>query len=115
LLASDVVAQQKEAERAQIQSLHDERLVATLDRDRTQSESRRQSAETEAVRAQAGRLDSEGAVKLSDRKAQIAGLQAAVARLESERADADSKVRILDQKIELHLIRAPWPATSGTW
>jgi membrane fusion protein (multidrug efflux system) len=105
--ASDVVAQQKEAERAQIQSLHDKRLVATLDRDRTQSESRRQSAETEAVRAQAGRLDSEGAVKLSDRKAQIAGLQAAVARLESERADADSKVRILDQKIELHLIRAP--------
>jgi membrane fusion protein (multidrug efflux system) len=105
--ASDVMAQQKEAERAQIQSLHDKRLVATLDRDRTQSESRRQSAETEAVRAQAGRLDSEGAVKLSDRKAQIAGLQAAVARLESELADADSKVRILDQKIELHLIRAP--------
>ena len=105
--ASDVMAQQKEAERAQIQSLHDKRLVATLDRDRTQSESRRQSAETEAVRAQAGRLDSEGAVKLSDRKAQIAGLQAAVARLESESADADSKVRILDQKIELYLIRAP--------
>ena len=107
LRASDVVAKQKEAERAQVQSLHDKRLVATLDRDRTQSESRRQSAETEAVRAQVGRLGSEGAVKLSERKAQIAGLQAAVARLQSERADADSKVRILNQKIELHLVRAP--------
>jgi multidrug resistance efflux pump len=36
---------------------------------------RRQNAETEAVRAQVGRLDNEGAVKLSERKAQIAGLQ----------------------------------------
>jgi len=107
LRASDVVAQQKEAERVQIQSLHDDHLVPTLDRDRLRTESQRQNAETEAVRVQVGRLGSEGAVKLSERRAQIAGLQVAVARLLSERADAESKVRILDQKIDLHVIRAP--------
>jgi membrane fusion protein (multidrug efflux system) len=107
LRASDVVAQQKEAERARIQSLHDKRLVATQERDRLQAESQRQNAETDAARVQVGRLGSEGAVKLSDRRAQIARLQADIARLQSERADAESKVRILDQKIELHLIRAP--------
>ena len=107
LRASNVVAQQKEAERAQIQSLHDKRLVATLDRDRLRAEAQRQSAETEAARVQVGRLGSEGAVKVSERKAQIARLQADVARLASERADAESKVRILNQKIDLHVIRAP--------
>ena len=105
--ASDVVAQQKEAERAQIQSLHDKRLVATLERDRLRSEAQRQEAETEAARVQVGRLGSEGAVKVSERRAQIAGLQVAIARLASERADAESKVRILNQKIDLHVIRAP--------
>jgi len=107
LRASDVVAQQKEAERAQFQSLHDKRLVAALDRDRQRTESQRQNAETEAAREQVDRIDSEGAVKKSERKAQIAGLEVAVARLLSERADAESKVRILDQRIELHVIRAP--------
>jgi membrane fusion protein (multidrug efflux system) len=107
LRASDVAAQQKDVERARMQVLHDKRLVATQERDRLQAESRQQRAETDAVRERLGRVGSEGAVKLSDRKALIAGLQVALARLLSERADAESKVRILDQKIELHLIRAP--------
>jgi membrane fusion protein (multidrug efflux system) len=107
LRASNVVAEQKEAERVQIQTLHDKRLVATLERDRLRAESQRQNAETEAVRVQLDRVGSEGAVKLSERRAQIAGLQADIARLQSERADADSKARILNQKIDLHLIRAP--------
>ncbi|MGA7743566.1 MAG: HlyD family efflux transporter periplasmic adaptor subunit [Polyangia bacterium] len=107
LRASDVVAQQKESERARIQTLHDDRLVPTLDRDRMRTEAQRQSAEAEAAREQVGRLGSEGAVKLSERRAQIARLQADVARLQSERADAESKLRILDQKIDLHLVRAP--------
>jgi membrane fusion protein (multidrug efflux system) len=107
LRASNVVAEQKEAERVQIQTLHDKRLVATLERDRLRAETQRQNAETEAVRVQLDRVGSEGAVKLSERRAQIAGLQADIARLQSERADADSKARILNQKIDLHLIRAP--------
>jgi membrane fusion protein (multidrug efflux system) len=107
LRASDVVGEQKEAERVKIQSLHDKRLVATLERDRLQAEVQRQNAETEAARVQVGRVGSEGAVKLSERRAQIAGLQADVARLQSEQADAESKVRILNQKIELHVVRAP--------
>jgi multidrug resistance efflux pump len=107
LRASNAVAEQKEAERAKIQSLHEKRLVATLDRDRLQAEVQRQNAETEAARVQVGRVGNEGAVKVSERRAQIAGLQADIARLQSDRADAEGKVRILDQKIELHLVRAP--------
>jgi len=114
LRASDVAARQKEVERVRMQLLHDKRLVATQDRDRLQAESRQQEAETDAVRERLGRVGSEGAVKLSDRRALIAGLQVALARLLSERADAESKVRILDQRIGLHVIRAPVSGRIGS-
>ena len=43
----------------------------------------------------------------SDQAAVERPFQADVARLQSEQADAESKVRILNQKIELHVVRAP--------
>ncbi len=107
LRASDAVARQKELERRQLEALHARHVVASVERDRIQVEATRQSAETEAARVQVDRMGSEGGVKRSDRQAQIARLQAEVARLESERAEAMSQVRILEQKIALHVIRAP--------
>ncbi len=105
--ASLVAATQKDSERRRLQALRDEGLVAPLDRDRSNAEAQQHSAEAEAAGQQVGRVGSEAAVKLSERKALMAGLQVEMARLESERADAESKVRILNQKIELHVIRAP--------
>ena len=90
-----------------MQTLRDQGLVAPLDRDRSNAEAQQQSAEADAAGQQVGRVGSEAAVKLSERKALMAGLQVEMARLESERAEAESKVRILNQKIELHVIRAP--------
>jgi membrane fusion protein (multidrug efflux system) len=107
LRASDAVAKQKELERQQLEVLHARNVVASVERDRIQVEATRQSAETEAARVQVDRMGSEGGVKRSDRRAQIARLQAEAARLESERAEAAAQVRILDQKIALHVIRAP--------
>lgn len=107
LRASDAVARQKELERQQLESLHARNVVASVERDRIRVEATRQSAETEAARVQVDRMGSEGGVKRSDRRAQIARLQADVARLESDRAAAAAQVRILEQKIALHVIRAP--------
>jgi len=105
--ASLVVASQKDSERRRLQTLRDQGLVAPLDRDRSNAEAQQQSAEAEAAGQQVGRVGSEAAVKLSERRALMAGLQVDMAKLESERADGESKVRILNQKIDLHVIRAP--------
>jgi membrane fusion protein (multidrug efflux system) len=49
-------------------------------------------------------------VRRSDRRAKIARLEAEIARLQSVRAEAEARMRILDQRIELFTVRAP---TSG--
>ena len=111
--ASDVDAQQKDSERKRLQSIAGQGLVAPQDSDRASSEALRQRAEAEAAREQVGRLGSEAAVKISERRALIAGLQVEMARLEGERADSENQVRILNQKIELHVIRAPIAGSIG--
>jgi multidrug resistance efflux pump len=105
--ASDAVVQLKASERAQIETLHRQRVVADVERQRTQADYERQAAESEAARAQVGRLGTEGVVRRSDRRAKIARLEAEIARLQSVRAEADARMRILDQRIELFTVRAP--------
>ena len=105
--ASDAVAHLKASERAQIEALHKQHVVAEVERQRTQADYEKQTAESDAARAQVGRLGTEGVVRRNDRRAKIARLQAEIARLESVRTEASSRIPILDQKIDLFTIRAP--------
>ena len=105
--ASDAVVHLKASERAQVESLHRQHVVAEVERQRTQADFERQTAESDAARAQVGRLGTEGVVRRSDRRAKIARLQAEIARLESVRTEAASRIPILDQKIDLFTVRAP--------
>jgi membrane fusion protein (multidrug efflux system) len=105
--ASEAVAQLKASEREQIESLHKQHVVAEVERQRTQADYEKQNAESEAARAQVGRLGTEGGVRRSDRRAKIARLEAEIARLQSVRAEAEARIRILDQRIELFTVRAP--------
>jgi membrane fusion protein, adhesin transport system len=105
--ASDAVALLKASERAQVESLHKQHVVAEVERQRMQADYEKQTAESDAARAQVGRLGTEGVVRRNDRRAKIARLQAEIARLESVRTEAASRIPILDQKIELHTVRAP--------
>lgn len=105
--ASDAVAQLKASEREQVESLHKQHVVADVERQRTQADYERQTAESEAARAQVGRLGTEGVVRRSDRRAKIARLEAEIARLQSVHSEAESRIRILDQRIDLFTVRAP--------
>jgi membrane fusion protein (multidrug efflux system) len=105
--ASDAVAHLKASERQQVETLHRQHVVADVERDRTQADFERQNAESEAARAQVGRLGTEGSVRKNDRRAKIARLEAEIARLGSVRSEAESRMRILDQRIELFTVRAP--------
>jgi multidrug resistance efflux pump len=105
--ASDAVAHLKASERAQIETLHKQRVVADVERQRTQADYEKQAAESEAARALVGRLGTEGVVRRSDRRAKIARLEAEIARLKSGRGEAEARMRILDQHIELFTVRAP--------
>jgi multidrug resistance efflux pump len=105
--ASDAVAQLKASEREQVESLHKQHVVADVERQRTQADYERQTAESQAARAQVGRLGTEGVVRKSDRRAKIARLEAEIARLQSVRTDAESRMRILEQRIDLYTVRAP--------
>lgn len=105
--ASEAVALLKASERAQVEALHKQHVVAELERQRMQADYDKQNAESEAARVQVGRLGTEGEVRRNDRRAKIARLQAEIARLESLRTEAASRIPILDQKIELFTVRAP--------
>lgn len=105
--ASDAVALLKASEREQVESLHRQHVVAEVEAQRMQADFAKQTAESEAARAQVGRLGTEGVVRRNDRRAKIARLQAEIARLESVRSEAALRVPILDQKIDLHTVRAP--------
>ena len=105
--ASDAVTHLKASEREQVESLHKQHVVAEVERQRTQADYEKQTAESEAARAQVGRLGTEGVVRRSDRRAKIARLEAEIARLQSVRAEAESRMRILDQRVELFTVRAP--------
>ena len=48
-----------------------------------------------------------GGGRRSDRRAKIARLEAEIARLQSVRTEAESRTRILEQRIELFTVRAP--------
>ncbi len=105
--ASDAVAQLKASEREQVETLHKQHVVADVERQRTQADYEKQTAESQAARAQVGRLGTEGVVRKNDRRAKIARLEAEIARLQSVRTDAESRMRILDQRIDLYTVRAP--------
>jgi multidrug resistance efflux pump len=105
--ASDAVAHLKASEREQVETLHKQHVVADVERERTQADFERQNAESEAARAQVGRLGTEGSVRKNDRRAKIARLEAEIARLGSVRSEAESRIRILDQRIDLYTVRAP--------
>jgi membrane fusion protein (multidrug efflux system) len=105
--ASDAVAHLRASERAQIEALHRQHVVADVERQRTQADFEKQTAEADAARAQVGRLGTEGVVRRSDRRAKIARLQAEIARLESVRTEAASRIPMLDQRIALFTVRAP--------
>ena len=106
-LASDAVSHLKASEREQVETLHKQHVVADVERERSQADYERQNAESEAARAQVGRLGTEGSVRKNDRRARIARLEAEIARLGSVRSEAESRIRILDQRIELFTVRAP--------
>ncbi len=105
--ASDAVALLKASERDQIEALHKQHVVAEVERQRMEADYEKQTAESEAARVQVGRLGTEGEVRRSDRRAKLARLQAEIARLESLRTEAASRIPILDQRIELFTVRAP--------
>lgn len=105
--ASDVVAQLKASEREQVESLRRQHVVAEVERQRMQADYEKQTAESAAARAQVGRLGTQGEVRRSDRRAKIARLHAEIARLQSVRTDAQSRIPILDQRIALYAVRAP--------
>jgi multidrug resistance efflux pump len=84
--ATDAVAHLKASERDQVESLHKQHVVADVEQQRTQADYERQTAESQAARAQVGRLGTEGVVRKSDRRAKIARLEAEIARLQSVRA-----------------------------
>jgi len=105
--ASEVAAGQKESERKRIQSIAGSGFVAAQDSDRSIAEARQQSAQADAAGKKVDLVGSQGVVKISDRRAKIAELEATIASLEGKREDAESQVRILNQKIDLHVIRAP--------
>jgi multidrug resistance efflux pump len=105
--ASDAVAQLKASEREQVESLHRQHVVAELERQRMQADYEKQNAESAAARAQVGRLGTQGDVRRSDRRAKIARLQAEIARLQSVRSEASSRILILDQRIGLYSVKAP--------
>jgi membrane fusion protein, adhesin transport system len=111
--ALDVDANQKDSERKRLQSIAGQGLVAAQESDRAIAEALQKRAEAEAAHAQAGRLGNESAVKISERMALIAGVEVDIAQLEGERADAENQVRILNQKIDLHVIRAPVAGSIG--
>jgi membrane fusion protein, adhesin transport system len=105
--ASDAVAQLKASEREQVESLHKQHVIADVERQRSQADFEKQTAESDAARAQVGRLGTEGLVKKSDRRAKIARLEADIARLQSVRTESESRIRILEQHIDLFAVRAP--------
>jgi multidrug resistance efflux pump len=105
--ASDAVAQLKASEREQVESLRRQHVVAEVERQRMQADYERQNAESAAARAQVGRLGTQGEVRRSDRRARIARLHAEIARLRSARTEAESRIPILDQRIDLYSVRAP--------
>ena len=105
--ASDAVAHLKASEREQVETLHKQHVVADVERQRSQADYERQAAESQAARAQVGRLGTEGVVRMSDRRAKIARLEAEIARLQSVRTEAESRMLILDQRIDLYTVRAP--------
>jgi membrane fusion protein, adhesin transport system len=112
--ASEAVALLKASEHAQVEALHKQHVVAELERQRMQADYERQNAESEAARVQVGRLGSEGGVRRNDRRAKIARLQAEIARLESVRSDAASRIPILDQRIDWFTVRAPVSGKIGS-
>jgi membrane fusion protein (multidrug efflux system) len=105
--ASDAVAHLRASEREQVESLHKQHVIADVERQRSQADLEKQTAESEAARAQVGRLGTEGVVRRNDRRAKIARLEADIARLQSVRTEAESRTRILEQRIELFTVRAP--------
>ena len=105
--ASNAVAQLKASERAQVESLRRQHVVAEVERQRMQADYEQHNAESDAARAQVGRLGTEGVVRRNDRRAKLARLQAEIARLESVRNEAASRIPILDQQIDLYTVRAP--------
>jgi membrane fusion protein (multidrug efflux system) len=105
--ASDAVAHLRASEREQVESLHKQHVIADVERQRSQADLEKQTAESEAARAQVGRLGTEGGVRRNDRRAKIARLEADIARLQSVRTEAESRTRILEQRIELFTVRAP--------
>src|ERR1039457_1783787 len=64
--ASDAVTHLKASEREQVESLHKQHVVAEVERQRTQADYEKQTAESEAARAQVGRLGTEGVVRRRD-------------------------------------------------
>jgi membrane fusion protein (multidrug efflux system) len=105
--ASDAVAHLRASEREQVESLHKQHVIAEVERQRSQADLEKQTAESDAARAQVGRLGTEGVVRKSDRRAKIARLEAEIARLQSVRTEAEARMRILDQRIDLFTVRAP--------
>jgi membrane fusion protein (multidrug efflux system) len=112
--ASDVIVQLKASEAEQMANLHKQKVVAEVERQRTFADYQRHSAESDAARAQVGRLGTEGEVRRSDRRAKLARLDAEIARLQSSRAETEARMRILDQRISLFTVRAPVSGRIGS-
>lgn len=105
--ASRTVTRLKEQEQKQLEALRAANAVADLETDRTRAEAESQAAETQALHSAVGRLGTERAVRRSDRRAKMARQELEIARLEGERALAESRIRVLEKEIALRTIRAP--------
>lgn len=105
--ASEALARLKAGEQVQLERLRESAAASALETERTTAEAQQARAETEAHAAAIGRLGSEKGLRMAGRRASVARLEQAVARLDGERQVAEARVRMLDQEIALRTVRAP--------
>jgi membrane fusion protein (multidrug efflux system) len=105
--AMNAIAELKEAESRQVTALRKAQIMAEVDRQRSQADAEQKFAEAEAASAQVDRLGKEGRTKRSDRRARAARLEADIAALVSERVQCQGRIGVLEERIALHLVRAP--------
>jgi membrane fusion protein (multidrug efflux system) len=105
--AAEALARLKAGEQTQLEALQRSEVASALEAARTAAEAQQHRAETEAHAAAIGRLGSEKGLRIAGRRASVARLEQAVARLDGERQVAEARVRMLDQEIALRTVRAP--------
>jgi multidrug resistance efflux pump len=105
--ATEAMAQLKNDEHSQLETLRAREAASALETARTAVEAQQQQAETDAHTAALGRLGSEKGLRAATRRGNIAKLEQELARLDGDRQVAEAQARLLEQEISLRLVRAP--------